>query len=440
MNLLMITPLLDANGKVRYYLGAQIDTSGLLNDFYGFEYLHQYVDREGYQVGSGSQEESCFDSKEDQSNKDELQELSELLDHQELDTVRKHGGRLHRPDLQESEPTSTWKKKKRLVIAPDSNLVYDDDTHSRRSQGLPEGWHDDQDATSRTTTQTQQPRKDSNGSNGTNGTANNMQARNGNMNGRHNGSPALRGNEASHNRIMSPGSDPSFLSAAHHPATASFDAQDGGHLGGVYNHYLLVRPAPHLRILFASPTLRIPGMVQSELMDHVGGPPGLRAQIEQALHQGQGVTAKVRWLTSPRRPGQEKVQGGLQQPGRSRWFHATPLLGRNGEVGVWMVVLVDEEKENGSPLSPRQAGYARSIGTASMRSAGRETLSGQRPPSVRSRKESSGSVMMFNNNGMDQGPMMMEPEADRMSVGDGLRPPPRTSTSSLGRKAAIMYD
>lgn len=29
--------------------------------------------------------------------------------------------------------------------------------------------------------------------------------------------------------------------------------------------------------------------------------------------------------------------------GRARWIHCTPLLGHNGAVGVWMVVLVDED-------------------------------------------------------------------------------------------------
>jgi hypothetical protein len=45
------------------------------------------------------------------------------------------------------------------------------------------------------------------------------------------------------------------------------------------------------------------------------------------------VTAKVRWVSG--RPGEEE--------GRARWVHCTPLLGSNGVVGVWMVVIVDEE-------------------------------------------------------------------------------------------------
>lgn len=32
MNLLMVTPLFDTQGKTRYFLGSQIDVSGLLDD------------------------------------------------------------------------------------------------------------------------------------------------------------------------------------------------------------------------------------------------------------------------------------------------------------------------------------------------------------------------------------------------------------------------
>lgn len=53
------------------------------------------------------------------------------------------------------------------------------------------------------------------------------------------------------------------------------------------------------------------------------------------MSEGRGVTAKIRWLT--------KVDEDGEGEGRSRWIHATPLYGHTGAVGVWMVVLVDEE-------------------------------------------------------------------------------------------------
>ena len=47
------------------------------------------------------------------------------------------------------------------------------------------------------------------------------------------------------------------------------------------------------------------------------------------------MTAKVRWLAKADPDGEGE--------GRPRWIHCTPLLGHSGSVGVWMIVLVDEE-------------------------------------------------------------------------------------------------
>lgn len=47
------------------------------------------------------------------------------------------------------------------------------------------------------------------------------------------------------------------------------------------------------------------------------------------------MTAKIRWLTRADDDGEGE--------GRTRWIHCTPLIGHNGSVGVWMVVLVDED-------------------------------------------------------------------------------------------------
>lgn len=269
MNLLMITPLLDGNGKVRYYLGAQIDTSGLLNDFYGFEHLQQYVDKPGYEVDGSDDEGPAMDFS-DNNGKSGLQEMSELFNHEELGMIQKNGGRLHYPDLQ--EPPAAWKKKQRLVINTDGSADYDEDgpifggINGINNSSTP--WDNEEALPG------ELPPK------GLNGNA---------------------GSDSYDNRIMHPGTDPSFLSTSGHSASAAFDAQSGGQLGGVYEHYLLVRPAPYLRILFASPSLRIPGMVQSSLMERIGGSPQLRNQIEQAMTHGQSVTAKVKWIPNPKK-------------------------------------------------------------------------------------------------------------------------------------------
>jgi hypothetical protein len=101
------------------------------------------------------------------------------------------------------------------------------------------------------------------------------------------------------------------------------------------SQYILIRPAPSLRILFTSPSLRVPGILQSPFLHRIGGSTRVRADLEAALGEGRGVTAKIRWLSRPDPNGEGE--------GRPRWIHCTPLLGHSGSVGVWMIVLVDEE-------------------------------------------------------------------------------------------------
>lgn len=69
-------------------------------------------------------------------------------------------------------------------------------------------------------------------------------------------------------------------------------------------------------------------------MKKIGGSPRVREELTQALAEGRGVTARVRWLSK------------ADEDGRNRWIHCTPLLGSNQQIGVWMIVLVDEEKEH----------------------------------------------------------------------------------------------
>ena len=104
-----------------------------------------------------------------------------------------------------------------------------------------------------------------------------------------------------------------------------------------------MRPAPSLRILFTSPSLRVPGMLQSPFLNRIGGSDRVRADLFAALEEGRGVTAKIRWLTK----GSEHGDG----EGRPRWIHCTPLVGHSGAVGVWMIVLIDDDASTG-PTNP----------------------------------------------------------------------------------------
>jgi hypothetical protein len=76
-------------------------------------------------------------------------------------------------------------------------------------------------------------------------------------------------------------------------------------------------------------------MLQSPLLSRIGGSTRVREELTAALASGRGVTARIRWLSARSRIGDGE--------GAPRWVHCTPLLGAKGTVGVWMIVLVDEE-------------------------------------------------------------------------------------------------
>lgn len=238
MNMLMIAPLCDSRGKIRYFIGAQVDVSGLVKDCTDLESLQQLVVREQAE----HKDTNRGNSDGQQDAKDDFQDLSEMLNMAELETVRKFGGRMHR-EYQEEEadkPRNGAPHMPRLLL--------------------------------------QEP------------TADNRQ-------------------------------------------TFDHNTHQSGKLSGIYQNYLLVRPHPSFRILFASPTLRVPGILQSPFMDKIGGSTRVREELSAALAEGRGVTAKVRWVTK------------ADDDGRNRWIHCTPLLGSNSLIGVWMVVLVDDDQE-----------------------------------------------------------------------------------------------
>ncbi|KAM3425563.1 hypothetical protein BST61_g7510 [Cercospora zeina] len=120
---------------------------------------------------------------------------------------------------------------------------------------------------------------------------------------------------------------------------ASMDGANGN-LAGVYRYYILVRPAPSLRILFASPTMRSAAPLQTPLLHTIGGSRQKRENLEGSLRAGDVVTARVRWLNTPNENG--------EGPGGTRWLHCTPLIHCNGQVGLWMIILVKPDGDGGS--------------------------------------------------------------------------------------------
>lgn len=239
MNLLMCAPLRDSRGAIKYFIGAQVDVSGLVKDCSDFESLKRVAD--------AADQKECG-HQQDEATKDEFRELSEMFNGQELETVRKWGGTMHGQSEEGTAETNghrtKWLKRR---------LLLHDETPD--------------------------------------------------------GTPYLR--------------------------------QPNGKLSGIYENYLLVRPYPSLRILFASASFRLPGILQSSFMARIGGTPHVKEELTQAFASGQGVTANVRWVTK------------YDPEGRSRWIHCTPLLGSNGAIGVWMIVIVDDEY-SGLPCIGRQ--------------------------------------------------------------------------------------
>ncbi|CAF9903187.1 MAG: hypothetical protein HETSPECPRED_000146 [Heterodermia speciosa] len=237
MNMLMIAPLCDSRGKIRYHIGAQVDVSGLAKDCTDLESLQKLVSQQQAQRQDGS----ATNGVAQQEKGDEFQELSEMLNMGELETVRRHGGRMHRE-------------------------YQDEETESQRNTALHK--------------------------------------------------PRLL--------LEEPSIDPAH---AYVPGKGR-----SGKLSGIYQNYLLIRPYPSLRILFASPTLRVPGILQSPFMNKIGGSSRVQDELTSALAEGRGVTAKVRWVSK------------ADEEGRNRWIHCTPLIGSNGQIGVWMIVIIDDDQ------------------------------------------------------------------------------------------------
>lgn len=238
MNLLMIAPLYDSRGAIRYFIGAQVDVSGLAKQVSGLDALQNLVAARESAAANGDAHD------EDSEDKDEFQNLCDMFNMTELETVRRRGGNMHRvPQDEHEDATSTNWHKPRILLQ--------DETSSVQKLGV----------------------------------------------------------------------------------SIASSLTDSGKLPGIYEYYLLVRPYPSMRILFASPSLRMPGILQSNFMDKIGGSNRVRDGLNQAFAGGHGVTAKVRWMSS------------ANSEGRVRWIHCTPLLGSNGAVGVWMVVLIEEESE-----------------------------------------------------------------------------------------------
>jgi len=104
MNLLMIAPLRDSRGNLRYYIGAQVDVTGLAKECTHLDALQK------------SLSESEGENEDESEKKDEFQELSEMFNMAELEIVRKHGGHMHREQVESQENNGTAWQRPRLLL------------------------------------------------------------------------------------------------------------------------------------------------------------------------------------------------------------------------------------------------------------------------------------------------------------------------------------
>ncbi|KAI0445421.1 hypothetical protein F4803DRAFT_507639 [Xylaria telfairii] len=279
MNLLMVTPLYDNRGNVRYHLGAQVDVSGLLKECAGLASLGELVAQKQNQSASTA-DDGHADTKESRTSRDVLANLAEMFTLSELKIVQASGG------AHADKPNSAGSSSS---------------TNNNNSSKLQSVIKDEAAPTE----------------------------------------PEVLMDNSMSSSALTPLSSSSLI----------------GRVRGILDYYLLVRPSPSLRILFASPSLRVPGILQSPFLSRIGGSQSIRDTILQAFKNGEGITTKVRWLARPMMSSGRSASSSASAsaspiPERSRWIHTTPLLGVNGAVGVWMVILVDDEEKQRTPSAP----------------------------------------------------------------------------------------
>ncbi|KAL8799437.1 MAG: hypothetical protein Q9182_005881 [Xanthomendoza sp. 2 TL-2023] len=286
MNLVMTAPLYDNKGIVRYFIGAQVDISGLVEEGRGLDSFEKHLAESRRKRNS---DQSLYAN---QRHMKALSELGQMLSPEERNIF--HGqGHSREGSVNESDYGG-----------------------SRSSRGAP-----------------QQGRRD----------LSTRQRR----------------------RVL--GHEDEDEQERERNASAFTSLGPSGKLPGVYQNYFLLRPYPSLRIIFVSPSLRIPGLLQAPILSRIGGPPHVRSGLASAFENGEGITAKVTWLPQGRsdvddaqadRPGGQhggnpshnnKIHnGGNREGGRTRYISCTPLLGSDDKVGVWMVVMVENETITGS--------------------------------------------------------------------------------------------
>jgi hypothetical protein len=139
MNLLMVAPLIDSRGQVRYFIGAQVDVSGLVKDCTELEGLQRVVDQQSRTADEEEEEEGDKAStktpvaEEGVETNDEFQELSEMFNSAEMDMVRCRGGRKLQPH-QDDDEMQNMRNHPRLLLK-DRTQYSPEQEHRKSSHG-----------------------------------------------------------------------------------------------------------------------------------------------------------------------------------------------------------------------------------------------------------------------------------------------------------------
>lgn len=112
MNMLMVAPLLDSRGKCRYFIGAQVDVSGLCKECTDLQGLQRLLEKEDRRANP----ENYDYEEEPEPHKDEFQALAEVLSGPELEVVRRHGGKMHSQHVDDSADVQRHGDRPRLLL------------------------------------------------------------------------------------------------------------------------------------------------------------------------------------------------------------------------------------------------------------------------------------------------------------------------------------
>ncbi|CAG8976794.1 hypothetical protein HYALB_00012038 [Hymenoscyphus albidus] len=280
VNVLLLAPLHDGKGKVKYYLGAQVDASRLVEGGRGVDGFERFLLRRELDLERESEEEN--DPKEEVFAK--LRELGKAFNLEESAIVHdiSQGGTGF-ADLSDNfygSPSRT-PKARRIIKEEDDGSDSDNE----------------------------------------------------------------RGDEA-----MEAGSDTAWK--------LSSTAASGRLPGAIYQKYVLIRPYPSLRMIFVSQSARKLGQLQQRpFLSYIAAPASTLTGLQESLQSGEAVTAKVAFLSRPGigregtvtgrwgkkgRRGEPSAELDPSRLGKTCWISATPLLDVNGNVGVWMVVILEK--------------------------------------------------------------------------------------------------